>query len=180
MGFDKLPGTILWLPKYTNALFPLVWKFSFMALLCLACSFCDLSFPIISSTSLPDTVSLPVYCQPIKEYDHRIQTIPLASYAIQDPFQMCSPSFKSFLLLFSALFKDCLCFFPSPVTCTFPFSTYISIIHSILPLPRHILCYHWQNSSVYSSPRMSESFTGPFHYKNQTREHPHLFISSSC
>lgn len=41
---DKLPGTILWLPKYTNALVPQLWKLSFMVLPSLEQSFFDSLF----------------------------------------------------------------------------------------------------------------------------------------
>lgn len=171
---DKLPGTILWLPKYTSALVPPLWKLSFMVLPSLEQSFCDPSFPI---TSPPDTVSLPVYCQDIKEHSQRTQIITLASQAIQDQFQMFPPSFKS-LLLSSPLQRQSL--FPS-------------LPHDMHFLFFHIHFHHTLDSSLSQTqpllslakffslqPFLSQPFTGPSHYENQTSELLHLFTTSRC
>lgn len=53
----------------------------------------------------------PTFCQCIKEYNHRTQTIPLASYSFRIHFKCVCPSTKDFCFLVSALFKDLLCFF---------------------------------------------------------------------
>lgn len=172
---DKLPGTILWLPKYTSALVPPLWKLSFMVLPSLGQSFCDPSFPI---TSLPNTVSLPVYCQDIKEYNQRTRIITLASYAIQDQFQMCPSSLKS-LLLFSPLQRQPL--FPS-------------LPHHMHVLLFHIHFHHTLDSSLSQTqpllslakffslqlPALVTAFHWTVSLQNQTYELLHLFITSSC
>lgn len=130
-----------------------------MVLPSLDCSFCELSFPFISSTSLPDIVSnfLSVH----KGAQPQDSELPM-HFRIH--FKCVHLPVTVFCFLVSALFKDLLCcFFFLP-----PLHT-----HSLFPhtLPSYIRFFSfpdiasvitWQKSSVCTSPHLQQPFTGIF------------------